>query len=517
MNFIQKLHFFYRRWQTLLTVLGLAAISGIAVSLYLNTTSTYGIGVNSDSIAYVRAAENLVNGNGLGRINGLGGFNPMTHWPPLYSLVLATLHAGGMEIYAGARWLGAVLVFLLIFLSGFCLYRLTRSPLVSFMGAALLTYAQPQWETTLRLMSEPLFLVLTLLGVLCLDVYFERKQTGWLIGSGIWIGLAFLTRYAGFTLVAAAVLLLFCQRGFSFRGKVKSVLTFGLTGCLPVLGWLVYNQVQAGTGTNRVFSYTAIPPSDFIALAQTISAWFTPVGSVWNIGTGKLLFGGTLALLSVLISRLPQKGTAKFTHQRIIGWFMLLYAPIYAVFVLFSRLYFDSMIHIYRERITFPFYLAVFILCFWAATELWHWLQQKNIYLGTAILLVLSFTWISFFQEYRIQSTQFLKQTRNTEYGFAVLRSNPPELVNRYEELAPTDLTYSNNIELLWYLTGENALTLFEDPDPSDLHSLGTSIGNQSATFVIFNSAGTEKALRSEFPSIQTIYDSSDGAILILR
>jgi hypothetical protein len=77
---------------------------------FLEATSSHGVGVRTDSVAYLWGAENLAKGLGLGRLNGLGELKPMTHWPPFYPLLLTLFELAGIPALAGARYLGAVLV-----------------------------------------------------------------------------------------------------------------------------------------------------------------------------------------------------------------------------------------------------------------------------------------------------------------------------------------------------------------------------------------------------------------------
>lgn len=516
LEFVRKIFSIWNKRQWMICAAGLALLAGLAVYYFLDASSTYGIGINSDSISYVRSARNLAEGQGLGRVSGSGEFKQMTHWPPLYSMVLAVFPMTGVDTYEGARWLGAGLLFLIIFLTGWTLFRATGSSFFSLLAAALLVFAPSQWETTLKLLSEPLFLVLALAGVLCLDRYFHTSTIRWLVTSGILIGLAFLTRYAGITLVAAGCLLLLMRADQALRARIKPFLIFGLAACTPALIWVIYNQLAAGSGTNRTLQYFPIPASDFADLLQTLSGWLRPFRTVADIGAGKILFGGGLAAASLAAIYLaPDRG--RQAKPSVTGWFYLLFAPIYAVFVWLSRLYFDSMIHIYRERITFPFFLAVFIVIVWGAASLWRWLAARNRLAAAGWVLVLSFVWLSFFQGYRLQSLHDLKQTRTTSFGMARLRHEPPEVVKVYQQLPPADLIFSTNIELMYYLTEENALTLYEELSQADLQKITGYIGTQSTYFVIFNSNQTVEILQAFYPQIKVIYMDGDGAILKLN
>jgi hypothetical protein len=68
-----------------------------------------GIGLWEDSFDYITAAKSLVEQGRLGRMDGLGAFRPLTHFPPGYPALLAVLNAPGFEILGAARRLNTFL------------------------------------------------------------------------------------------------------------------------------------------------------------------------------------------------------------------------------------------------------------------------------------------------------------------------------------------------------------------------------------------------------------------------
>jgi hypothetical protein len=117
---LSRLYALYRRAALAITLAGLLALAGLAARDFLAATESYGVGVRTDSVAYLWGAENLAKGLGLGRLNGLGELKPMTHWPPFYPLVLAVFELAGIPALEGARILGAALVALILILHLLC-------------------------------------------------------------------------------------------------------------------------------------------------------------------------------------------------------------------------------------------------------------------------------------------------------------------------------------------------------------------------------------------------------------
>ncbi len=122
---------------------------------FLSATSVYGVGVRSDSVEYLWTAENLARGLGFGRLNGLGEFKPITHWPPFYPFLLSLLFKAGVPLLVGARYLGALMDALIIFLAGLSVARLTRSVWFSLAAAFILCYSPGFWNMSLDAMTEP--------------------------------------------------------------------------------------------------------------------------------------------------------------------------------------------------------------------------------------------------------------------------------------------------------------------------------------------------------------------------
>src|SRR5690242_16514584 len=93
------------------------AIAACAAVLVLMATSTYGIGISSESETYVLAARNLASGHGLVISDPTGWPVLLTEHAPLYPVVLAWMQQAGVDAVAAARWCAAFCFAGLILLS----------------------------------------------------------------------------------------------------------------------------------------------------------------------------------------------------------------------------------------------------------------------------------------------------------------------------------------------------------------------------------------------------------------
>ncbi|MBI5203088.1 MAG: hypothetical protein HY925_15965, partial [Elusimicrobia bacterium] len=109
--------------------LALAAAAGAGAVWW---TTRFGTRVFPDSAVYVSAARNLLRGSGFAtstaNMEGFALFTgtelqPVTHFPPLYSLLLAALSPFGGDPLKVARPLGAALFGAIVFLTGLSVRR----------------------------------------------------------------------------------------------------------------------------------------------------------------------------------------------------------------------------------------------------------------------------------------------------------------------------------------------------------------------------------------------------------
>src|SRR3990172_3189715 len=91
----------------LASFLALGLIALIGMLLVIKTTPD-GLGLSDDSIAYIAGARSMVAGDGY-REAWLASNQPVTHFPPAFSSVLAFFGLFGIDPLRGARWVNAFL------------------------------------------------------------------------------------------------------------------------------------------------------------------------------------------------------------------------------------------------------------------------------------------------------------------------------------------------------------------------------------------------------------------------
>src|SRR4029450_5115297 len=119
----------------LASFIALCLIAVIGVVLVLRATST-GRGLSDDSIAYIAGARSMLAGQGY-REAWLASNQPVTHFPPGFSSVLAFFGLFGLDPLRGARFVNALLFGLNAGLLGILAWRMTPSLTAGIVLSAL--------------------------------------------------------------------------------------------------------------------------------------------------------------------------------------------------------------------------------------------------------------------------------------------------------------------------------------------------------------------------------------------
>lgn len=422
---------------------------------FLQFTGEHGIGVRSDSVAYIWAARSLASGEGIGRPDGEGNFKPITHWPPFYPILLAGFEKVGIGAIEGARRLGAALFGVNILLVGWILKRLTQSFWFSLAGTFLFTFAPGILETSLMAMTEPLYITLSLIGLIGLELYLQEFKKGWLIAAAVVCGLAFLTRYVGLAILGTGVLVLLIFSPRTFRQKIKDAVIFGVLSVIPMSVWVVRNMIVAGSTTNRHFSFIPISQTDWNLTGETISGWLEPAGTVFNVGEGKLIL--TLAVVVFMIFFLwPQKDVAPSPNGSTMGWLLGICTLGYAGMVYVSRAFFDPAITIFEQRILAPIFLGLLILLIGGLAQIWRRLKKRSL-LGASILaIVLVWGGYTFGYLYQNQWEIFGNHFRTSGGGYADVTLSASDLVKTIRQLPEDAIIFTTNVEEFYYFSGRS-------------------------------------------------------------
>lgn len=314
----------------------LIALSVLAAGLVLAREVTWGPGLKSDAVTYVRLARNLLAGEGYTQLSG----RPQTNWPPFYPLLLAATSLGGvLDPLDVAGPLNAAVFALTVLVVGSYLHRRLRSRFLAAWAAAALALSIPLATRAWAAMTESTFILLTAVTLIQTERFLAKGTTSALAGAAIVGSLAFLTRYPGAAVPLAVGLALLCQPRAQLRRRAARVAAVALTAAVPMAAWLLRNYLTSGEIFEHVAFMRTLRLSVGAALegvVETLWAWsyldFLSPGITWT-----LLALLALAAAALLTSGLGAAGEWRertpFAGQPFLlfGGFALLYVAVIVV------------------------------------------------------------------------------------------------------------------------------------------------------------------------------------------
>ncbi|NWG34635.1 MAG: phospholipid carrier-dependent glycosyltransferase [Chloroflexi bacterium] len=431
-----------------------------------------GLGLSDDSIAYIAGARSLLAGNGY-REAWLESNQPVTHFPPGFSSALAFLGLFGLDPLRGARFLNALLFGLNAGLLGVLVWRMTPSLAAGLVAAALFVANGDLLQVHVVAMSEPLFIFFSLLSFWMFDLYFELPPSSvgkgiagewwWLVASGAFAGMAYLTRYAGLALVATFVVAILVLRT-TWRKRFTSIGIF-LAGFLPfALGWALRNRLVAGNTTNRALAWHPITEENITTGLRTFSEFLIPIQS-WRRAIFKqtgLIEGLLFVFLGVLLawtllqvrnhlskprqaSELKRGGKES---REVISFTTGLYLFAYLASIIASMSLFDAATK-FKLRILAPVFVSLLILL----VAFGIWMRKKNRPLVfAAILLLLGLS------AYKQSVT--LAHWSQGGLGYASFQWYDSQAMAHLRELPADVSVYTNEPAAVYLYTGRGARAL---------------------------------------------------------
>ncbi len=357
------------------------ALVGIGIVIY---ATPYGIGSSPDSVIYLVGARNLAHGAGFGLPSIHGDMIPITHRAPFYSFLLAIGERLGLQAMEWARVLNSLLfagnILLIVqiarsvaakhpdefsagdhpFFSG----AFARS-LWNILAAGLMLSALFLVEIHTMAWTEALFIFLFLIGVLVLGKYLQKPTIWFLLISSLATAFALLTRYTGIAIAAAFGLAILLFSSQNSRKRIWHTLLFGLVSAAPLALWMLRNSQVAGTATNREFIFHPIEWSQIAQALTTISLWLQVRMDSPLLVKILVIAAFSLIILYLLYFKLKQgePGAPQLKWFALPGIILalLIFIPIYFIFLSFSLSFFDANTPL-DGRILSPIFVSVLIV-----------------------------------------------------------------------------------------------------------------------------------------------------------
>ena len=478
----------------------------IAIGMWLAWYSTvWGAGLISDSFQYAASARNFASGNGFSLPYGDGELEPMTKYPPMFSILLGAFELLGLKALQGARIVNIVLFgvnTLLVFLSA---RRLTHSDAFSLLASLLFSISFVMVEVHTWALSEPLYICLGLLSILSIQRYFEEAQVKWLVLAALIASLAFLTRYAGLSLVISIALVLLFNH-LDIKQRLRDTLLFGFISVLPAGLWTLRGYLLTQTLNDRALAFHPLTQKNYVAAIDTVYGWFLPTSFVQGQEKLLLILSAVIVVVIIVFFRKFHKPVVfDLPGGRVSAQMLLLhiaYIVFYGIMIVASKTWVDPDIGL-SDRILSPMLVSMLILLAVALAFLWKNFGKTRLFVSLFALGLIV---------YYIAGTAVLVQ-RSHQGGIGIARRgwNRSEVIQSLRTYSSYSIYTNSNSSL--YLWSDRAG--YSIPEFEALKETGT---DKKVLLVIFHQIPpTGKRLSALVDGLETIREDQIASIYALN
>jgi len=272
-------------------------------------------GVSSDSISYLSAAENLIDGNGLiVDVVFLGHHSEWTYfssWPPLFPIIIAiTSLITGQSVINSAQILTSI-----TFVAGLVpIYFIGKAIFdhksLSFLTALLVMLSKPLISVRVWIWSEIFFIFLSVSSVLFLVRYYHNHRKGDLWVTAIFLSLALITRYTGVVLfITLFIVLLIIRLPKKEYGQLSREAFPLMIASIPLILWLIRNYSLTGfvTGRSQIASAQGLITNTKRFIITFLDSLFSPLTDFPYLPFSLLVIVSLITLLLLLIIIIKQR------------------------------------------------------------------------------------------------------------------------------------------------------------------------------------------------------------------
>ncbi len=454
---IKETTVFFSSFIGIFTILTLI-VTGCFIIHY--ATAQWSVGVNPDSLIFIDTAQNIIAGNGITAYVD-GTQKPLTHFPPLYPLTLA---AGGVisgkDPFVVARWVNiGTFALLLGYIARVVWYITNRTCWLSILVVGILILAPHILFIHTLAMSEPLFLVFTIITFFLLARYREVAHTRILVLASITSSMALLTRYPGIALIlTGSIELFFFCPSRTFRKRVQDTLLFILLACTPMAFWIGRNMVLAENATNRTLAFHPPGLSHIRGFFYTLSTWVIPYSTSYTIHTGLRIILTGVFLVGCLFFWKRNISFRQYLYSFIIetpiARIASLFIAIYIGFILISISFFDYQTPL-DYRLLLPVYLAILLII---AVFIHYDTENKQMFVKKRVILSVSLITMSIL--YIFVSSELMLFLHTNGWKYSGRRWQESALIEETAQIHPSIPIYTNAPNILRFIINRDTLSL---------------------------------------------------------
>lgn len=490
-----------------LGIIILLSIIGGAIAIYSTGNGPWG---GTDPVVYISTAHSILHGQGVGYYEGDAQFVFTTIHSPFYSIVLSVIGLTGINLVVAARWLNVLSFAASIFIAGWIFLRFSRVPALGVLASALMCTFPHMMVMFSSSYSEPLFVLLFLLGGLCLLVYQKKEKPALFFIVAVVLGLIPITRYPGIAMLTSGIVSVFVLASGKIWARIIKVVLFTLISCLPTILWLIWvyfvgNHNMGGRNIGADWVLLGTQFQTFRGLFMDIVWKWIPFQSPITrlsysfrfilMGFGLI----TTIALSFLAGRKLHKN-AENSHPKsdalifiYFGLSTLAYVSVLIATYLFTLPTIDI-----DNRMLLPLFVGV-IMGLLGAFALWQtaWFRENRRLLQALPWLVgiLCVYWY-------IPQTRESVELYHPGRGLTAYHWNRSEIIQAVRDLPADTPVISNDWELLLLWT-QRPIDGFWNTFPSDLPIQTTAYGTNPGDHVqsVFCDQGAALVIFNDFPT----------------
>ena len=409
-----------------------------------------GIGLTPDSVTYIATAKSMLVGNGFSV-----GADPMTHYPPVYPLLLAGSGFFGQDLMESTLWLHTILYGANAIIFMLCIYFGTRYNLLAMVTGGLLYFSSASvLYVHAYALSESPFIFFTLLAFLLMALYSSSEKWTFLFFTSIALGLGIATRYVGIALLPPFLISLFLFNRKSFRQKFLALLWFTTLAILPLTVWLIRNLKLTQSAANRTFVFHPIDINRIKSMINTFHNFIFPAFENRWINAVEL----SMVLLIIIfilfhLFKIRSAFTSNDLSCRVFIALGIIFTVSYILVLVLSISFFDAGTSL-DERILLPAYLAMTISVF-AIVDLFSNTIQKP-----TVLIVFLFCMAFVIRFNLLALTERANQMHGEGMGYNAVFWNNSPTIDKVTKLPADAVIYSNGFDVIRIKTGRDTLHL---------------------------------------------------------
>ena len=486
-----------QRFQSLFFLLTIFIASVLAFIAVMYATPR-GLNISPDSIVYLEAARNIYSGHGYVVTQGFS-WVPPTHYPPLYSVLLAGLHAAGIQMEMGARLLSAASFLVTVMMAGIIMLSVAgKSPLSLLLGVGATVVSTTLLGVHLFAHSDAPFIALSITGLYLIFRFLESRSHSMarLVAATICVASAFMMRFAGGALIITGLFSILTQTTSPLKRRIRNSILFFVGTSMPMFIFVLYSRFILHNFTNRYLSWHTISLEKAARIMDVFFNLLVPVVKFQSMILGSLSRIAVILLLGIFFVLWARHGLsmkASPTFMRI----SLIYCLVYVFFIFASILIFDPFIPI-DNRIFSLLYIPFLFIVFYCVKQIRTLMKDEFIYTLAVICmaaLVISANIIA--------SVKLIKYVRAAGLSVTSLNMLQSETIKSVSSLPLEAIIYSNLPDPIRYYLKRPAYELpistkkspFKSrDDQSDmLATMATNV--KSGAYVVFFAKDTQNVI----------------------